>query len=76
MRAGGNLALVLDLGQRPVGEGVVPIPTGFRLPQRQQAAAYGLLLTGVYPHSSPSEEERPEGDPFLVEPERPVWELA
>jgi hypothetical protein len=41
-----------------------------------QTFAYALLLTPVYPHSGPSEEERP-ADPFLAEPERPAaLELA
>ena len=41
-----------------------------------QVAAYALLLTQAYPHSGPSEEERPAGDLFLAEPERPVLEAA
>ena len=41
-----------------------------------QMMAYALLLTSAYPHSGPCEEERPSGDPFLAEPERPVLEAA
>jgi hypothetical protein len=41
-----------------------------------QTSAYALLLTQAYPHSGPSEEERPAGDPFFKEPERPVLEAA
>ena len=41
-----------------------------------QMSAYALLLTPSYPHSGPSEEERPSGDPFLAEPERPILEAA
>lgn len=37
-----------------------------------QMTAYALLVTPAYPHSGPSEEERPAGDLFLVEPERPL----
>jgi hypothetical protein len=41
-----------------------------------QATAYLFLVTPRYPHSGPSEEERP-ADAFLAEPERPVaLELA
>lgn len=36
-----------------------------------QMTAYALLVTAAYPHSGPSEEERPAGDLFLAEPERP-----